>query len=62
MYEYINENELVKNENNINCITSDILTINEIFKILNTVVIEQSYLIDHIDNNITDVIINVEMA
>lgn len=65
MYNELNEElneELMKNENDINCITNDILTINEIFKILNIVVIEQGHLIDHIDNNITDVIINVENA
>jgi t-SNARE complex subunit (syntaxin) len=68
-YEYhlINEHDVTEEliderEQDINSITRDLLDIHDIFKTLNTIVQEQGHLIDHIEDNIDHVVINVENA
>lgn len=66
-YEYhliddVTEELIAEREQDINSITRDLLDINEIFKTLNTVVQEQGYLLDHIEDNVDHVVINVENA
>jgi t-SNARE complex subunit (syntaxin) len=58
----VTEELITEREQDINSITRDIFDINEIFKTLNTVVQEQGYLLDNIEDNIEHVVINVENA
>jgi syntaxin 16 len=70
-YEYhlINEHEddvtealIDEREQYINSITRDLYDIHEIFKTLNTVVQEQGFLLDHIEDNIDHIVVNIENA
>ena len=60
--EYIIEEYITEREQDIDIITRDILDINKIFKTLNIVVEEQGHLLDHIEDNISSVVINVKNA
>lgn len=58
----VTEELIAERERDIDSITRELYEINDIFKTLNTVVQEQGYLLDHIENNVSDVVINVENA
>lgn len=61
-YDDITDDLITEREQDIDAITQDIIDLNEIFKTLNTVVQEQGYLLDHIEDNVNNVVINVENA
>lgn len=61
-YDDITEDLITEREQDIDAITRDVLDLNEIFKTLNTVVQEQGYLLDHIEDNVSNTVINVENA
>lgn len=58
----VTEELIAEREQDINSITRDLYDIHEIFKTLNTVVQEQGHLLDHIEDNIDHVVVNVENA
>lgn len=61
-YDDITYDLITEREQDIDSITRDLLDINEIFKTLNTVVLEQGHILDHIEHNVSNVVINVENA
>lgn len=58
----ITENDIEEREDAIIHIQEEMFEVNEIFKMLAQLSHEQGYLIDHIGENIDDVVVNVERA
>lgn len=58
----VTEELIAERERDIDSITRELYEINDIFKTLNTVVQEQGFLLNHIEDNVEHVVINVENA